>query len=136
MLFFGPYMNLINLVIGWFIYGLFTVSYNYTCLINPGYPKITKDSLEGAPGLVYCRRCKLWVGKKVTHCSECEICIEGYDHHCPWTGHCVGKNNICSFFTFLFSIVLIFFYFTVSFVFALEKFAESKKVRPVEIGKL
>ena len=28
------------------------------------------------------------------HCDDCGICIEGLDHHCPWTSHCVGKNNI------------------------------------------
>ena len=38
----------------------------------------------------------------------CDVCIEGYDHHCPWTGKCIGKGNynnfvtfICAVFTFL-----------------------------------
>ena len=27
------------------------------------------------------------------HCPDCDVCIEGYDHHCPWMGTCIGKKN-------------------------------------------
>jgi hypothetical protein len=37
----------------------------------------------------------------IFHCPDCNVCIEGYDHHCPWIGKCVGSNNSCSFYFFL-----------------------------------
>ena len=51
------------------------------------------------------------VHKKVNHCYDCGICIEGYDHHCPWTSKCIGKRNKYSFYMFMGSIMLIFGYF-------------------------
>jgi hypothetical protein len=30
----------------------------------------------------------------VVHCYDCDICIKGHDHHCPWTGKCIGEGNI------------------------------------------
>ena len=32
------------------------------------------------------------------------------DHHCPWTGKCVGKENLCFFYMFLTAIVVNIFY--------------------------
>lgn len=33
------------------------------------------------------------VNSETFHCHECEICVQGYDHHCPWIGKCIGKGN-------------------------------------------
>jgi hypothetical protein len=49
----------------------------------------------------YCKTCKIVRTKDIYHCNDCNICIEGYDHHCPWTGKCIGKGNINEFFFFL-----------------------------------
>lgn len=37
------------------------------------------------------------------HCNECDICIKDYDHHCPWTGKCIGKANLSGFYVFFFA---------------------------------
>lgn len=35
--------------------------------------------------------------RSIEHCDECEMCVEGYDHHCGVLGNCVGKRNLFSF---------------------------------------
>ena len=96
--------------IGIIIYLIFNVSYTYTFLINPGYPKHDMDSIKGEPRekFDYCYDCKMWVNteKNTEHCIVCDICVEENDHHCIWVSKCVGKNNLSSFkvfviFTFL-----------------------------------
>lgn len=37
-------------------------------------------------------------------------CVLQMDHHCPWTGKCVGQRNLCFFYTFLVSIVVNIFF--------------------------
>ena len=34
------------------------------------------------------------------HCSDCGVCIEGMDHHCPWSSKCIGKGNLKIFWAF------------------------------------
>ena len=113
LFFFGfwIHLNFIFKLLGILIYSTFILSYTYTFLINPGYPKNNLESQNGEPRnkFRYCERCKIWVNieKKTNHCFECDICIEWYDHHCPWTGKCIGKRNATSFYIFLVSVLLV-----------------------------
>lgn len=34
------------------------------------------------------------------HCPDCNVCVEGYDHHCVWMGTCIGKGNYRQFLRF------------------------------------
>ena len=58
-----------------------------------------------------CRKCNLIVPKKSFHCMDCDVCIEGWDHHCPWTSKCIGKGNLCRFYIFV-TMIPIFLVFT------------------------
>jgi hypothetical protein len=94
---------------------IFQFFYTITFLINPGYPKNTIQRQTGEPREKYkfCGECKFWVEveKNVNHCYDCDICVEGYDHHCPWTSKCIGRRNKISFYGFMTTILIIFGYF-------------------------
>jgi len=47
----------------------------------------------------FCDCCGTWSHKNedVEHCEECNVCIFGYDHHCPWTSKCIGRDNFVNF---------------------------------------
>lgn len=49
----------------------------------------------------YCDHCESYRPPGTVHCSSCQVCIAGYDHHCPWTGKCVGHGNIFFFKVFV-----------------------------------
>jgi len=66
----------------------------------------------------YCAMCNVYQPPTAVHCPECHVCVDGYDHHCPWMGCCIGKRNYKSFMMFNLSWLTYFFYVAiwVSFV--------------------
>lgn len=60
----------------------------------------------------YCFKCENIKEIRTHHCKICNKCIRRMDHHCPWTGNCVGEDNIGYFIQFLFwaSTTILFFY--------------------------
>ena len=130
-------LNIYIKVIGFFVIFSFIISYSLTALINPGIPKFDENAIIGQPReqYKYCEYCKIWVNKnkKIEHCFECNICIEGLDHHCPWTGKCIGRNNIIYFYSFLVSILLVFFYFVIALMIAQNHMFDERKKRRKKI---
>ena len=104
---------------GSIIYWTFVISFTYTSLINPGFPRNTIGRAFGIPknDYYYCEYCGIYLRKLSygSHCEECQICIEKYDHHCVWTGHCIGKNNKITFHIFVISIFMLIIYFGFAF---------------------
>ena len=96
------------------------LSYTYTSIINPGYPKNTIGRNFRIPknDYYFCDYCRFYLRKTSygSHCDLCDICIEKYDHHCVWTGHCIGKNNKITFCIFVPSIFILLIYFSFAFV--------------------
>ena len=41
----------------------------------------------------YCLICHLFKPERCHHCSTCQRCVLGMDHHCPWLATCIGYFN-------------------------------------------
>jgi hypothetical protein len=106
----------------------FLTFYFRVSLRNPGIIPRRRETLscvleEGSSDhttrVKTCKTCNIVRPKGSFHCHTCDACIEGMDHHCPFTGHCIGKHNLIDFYLFL-----VFLYLTlVVYVGALAYFA-------------
>jgi len=56
--------------------------------------------------LRYCYACHIYRGPRTHHCGVCNNCVDQFDHHCPWTGTCIGAHNYRPFLWFLHSLNL------------------------------
>lgn len=50
-----------------------------------------------------CPDCLIIRTPRSRHCAICNVCVERFDHHCPWINNCVGVNNHGPFLVFLLS---------------------------------
>ena len=50
----------------------------------------------------YCPKCFVQNAANITHCFECDKCVEEFSHHCFWINKCIAKNNLLFYFFFIF----------------------------------
>ncbi|CAI2379581.1 unnamed protein product [Moneuplotes crassus] len=86
------------------------LSLSLTVFINPGHPSKSNEKYQ-IPHDQVCRYCNVPKSKsrRIYHCDICNLCVEDYDHHCPWMGKCIGGGNIIQFYLFLFSLCFVLF---------------------------
>lgn len=80
-------------------------------------PRIINNKLED--GTIerwrYCETCHIYRPPRCHHCSDCDNCVEVFDHHCPWVGNCIARRNYRFFVLFLVSTgIMLAFVFGVS----------------------
>ena len=125
------YISFLFKISGLISFLTFFISYTHIFITNPGIPKYDENAILGKPREKYsfCRRCGIWkrMDKNVYHCFDCDICIEEYDHHCPWTGKCVAKKNVNAFYIFLVSILAAFCFFVTALTHAQHNIYLEKK---------
>lgn len=62
---------------------------------------IEMEEGEGGKTKNRCIHCDVVRPPGVSHCYDCGVCVHDLDHHCPWTGKCIGKKNLKWFYVFL-----------------------------------
>ena len=70
--------------------------------LEAGYPSSPKK--EGNVRMIMCGTCQIERPVTAKHCYECGLCVDELDHHCPWTGKCIAKKNLYTFYAFLWSL--------------------------------
>jgi hypothetical protein len=103
VLYMCPNVSIAFSFVGMLIYGFLIVSYLLAALSNPGIEmrKGRDDELEQEEQENYCSICDVYRHPRSQHCEDCGVCIQEYDHHCPWTSKCIGKGNALYFYCFL-----------------------------------
>jgi hypothetical protein len=87
-----------------------------TILRNPGIPErkyfipYIENKKINEKNWSKCTKCNIMIPKEmnITHCFDCDICVLEQDHHSPWTGKCIAKYNLISFYFFVNSLLVYF----------------------------
>jgi hypothetical protein len=116
--FVGPYLwtkvSVWLPVVSWHFFICTVLFILLTSLSDPGIlpRKTICDLLGGTVPCVqgeatYCKECEIYRPKSARHCSRCNNCVLELDHHCPFLGSCIGKNNYQYFIAALVSVGLL-----------------------------
>lgn len=87
------------------------ISYIFACARDPGHLRPAAnidflDLLQRFAPTDLCPDCLVIRTARSRHCAICNVCVERFDHHCPWINNCVGVRNHNAFLTFLISTFL------------------------------
>jgi hypothetical protein len=92
------------------------VFYTFTACSDPGIvledEELTLHSVE-ANSKFECGMCNILRPRNASHCFQCGICVLDLDHHCPWTGKCIGWKTLKSFYAFVISLCVLVSYVVV-----------------------
>jgi len=111
--------NLAEEIIFFLIFGLCIFGLTTVFIADPGLVRKYHHARDRT--WTYCDHCESFRPPKTVHCSTCQVCVAFYDHHCPWTGKCVGGGNLVWFKVFVISLSwLIIFYVVLAILDAVD----------------
>ncbi|KAH9661381.1 S-acyltransferase [Citrus sinensis] len=94
--------GLFNIEVAMIIIGLCSIMSKDPGLITNEFPHLDK-LVEGSElGVDPDNEVNSLLRKRVRYCKICKAHVEGFDHHCPAFGNCIGQNNY-----FLFIVLLV-----------------------------
>eukprot|EP01063_Lacrimia_lanifica_P005564 TRINITY_DN13333_c0_g1_i1.p1 TRINITY_DN13333_c0_g1~~TRINITY_DN13333_c0_g1_i1.p1 ORF type:complete len:391 (+),score=123.92 TRINITY_DN13333_c0_g1_i1:85-1257(+) len=67
--------------------------------LNPGDEVVEVDGVRMVRR--WCTTCGMLRPLRAAHCTECNVCVDEFDHHCPVIGSCVGRRTFRFFAMFL-----------------------------------
>ena len=85
--------------------------YHTSSMLSDVYSEIKGTEIN------FCSICHIFRPNRAKHCRHCDVCIDVFDHHCPWTGTCIGIRNYKYFMAFVFTVLLNTIYCLVSIVY-------------------
>eukprot|EP00931_Biecheleriopsis_adriatica_P008073 TRINITY_DN109305_c0_g1_i1.p1 TRINITY_DN109305_c0_g1~~TRINITY_DN109305_c0_g1_i1.p1 ORF type:complete len:231 (+),score=39.79 TRINITY_DN109305_c0_g1_i1:27-695(+) len=106
----AAYISTLQTLLGVAVTAASTLTFLHCVTSNPGIlePAAGSPGGSGAPeqwmpstGKRHCDACNVHQPAGALHCGYCQVCILGWDHHCPWMSKCIGRDNLSSFYRFL-----------------------------------
>jgi hypothetical protein len=79
--------------------------------------------------IVFCKKCRVFRGRRAHHCYVCNRCSEKMDHHCHVIKNCVGEKNYKFFLSYLFSVTCSSLFILLVSLQSCRKFFNNIKVR-------
>ncbi|OMJ88832.1 hypothetical protein SteCoe_9131 [Stentor coeruleus] len=121
--FVSPSISSSNTIIGVSVFCFLLINFLMAALINPGIEMRTvrDEDLEPDEPDNFCSICEVYKSNMTEHCDDCGVCVQEYDHHCPWTGKCIGRGNINFFYSFLFGLLICFLYCIVTMAMTIQE---------------
>ena len=93
---------------------------NDCSMYNPTFnPGLAMNQVRNELDEQYCTICQTYIKKNSNtfHCNFCNVCIEGFDHHCVWIGKCVGNKNKIWFYAMIGSVAVIYVFIIIAFIY-------------------
>ena len=91
--------------IGVIVIGGCLLFFSAAAACNPGLELHKADAEVNADNRAFCLVCEVVRQPGTMHCPDCDVCVKGFDHHCPWTGKCIGTGNLPYFYGFLMGVL-------------------------------
>eukprot|EP01060_Flectonema_neradi_P018597 TRINITY_DN25461_c0_g1_i1.p1 TRINITY_DN25461_c0_g1~~TRINITY_DN25461_c0_g1_i1.p1 ORF type:complete len:351 (+),score=41.28 TRINITY_DN25461_c0_g1_i1:48-1100(+) len=75
----------------------------------------------------WCQTCGMLRPLRAAHCSDCDVCVNEFDHHCVIIGSCVGERTFRFFAMFLWFVTILAWYICIISVYTTTDILNKRK---------